>query len=50
MKIITEKNKDFIGPFDEDATLILICIVTGGNSSFSSIVAGPTFLRVVVAR
>ncbi|XP_046630954.1 neural cell adhesion molecule 2-like isoform X2 [Daphnia pulicaria] len=34
MKITTEKGvdvDDIIGPFDEDATLILVCIVTGGN-------------------
>ncbi|XP_032799105.2 hemicentin-1 isoform X2 [Daphnia magna] len=34
MKITNEKGvdvDDIIGPFDEDATLILVCIVTGGN-------------------
>lgn len=33
MKITNEKGvdvDDIIGPFDEDATLILVCIVTGG--------------------
>ena len=38
MKIITDKNedvRDVIGPFDEDATLILICIVTGGKDNNS---------------
>lgn len=34
MKITNEKGvdvDDIIGPFDEDATLILVCIVTGGK-------------------
>lgn len=34
MKITNEKGMevgDVIGPFDEGATLILVCIVTGGK-------------------
>lgn len=36
MKITNEKGvdvDDIIGPFDEDATLILVCIVTGGKQN-----------------
>lgn len=36
MKITNEKGMevgDVIGPFDEGATLILVCIVTGGKKT-----------------
>ena len=34
MKILDEKGNevdDMIGPFDEDSTLVLICLVVGGR-------------------
>lgn len=46
MKITNEKGvdvDDIIGPFDEDATLILVCIVTGGISNISVYFFVPGF-------
>ena len=37
MKILDEKGNevdDVIGPFDEDSTLILVCLVVGGEMAF----------------